>query len=87
MNIKFAPQDKNHPRDKKVNTNIGEFLLGESRTLTEQQEKEGRRLIENGDFVEVSDAPEPPKAEEGAPSPPEPDPLDELITARKKRVQ
>lgn len=86
MNVKFLPQDPNHPPERKIGTNIGEFAPGESRTLTEQQEKEGRRLIENGDFVEVSDAPEPPKAEEGAPAP-EPDPLDELTTARKKRVQ
>lgn len=79
MNVKFLPQDPNHPPEKKIGTNIGEFAPGESCALTEQQEKEGRRLIENGDFVEVSDAPEPKAAEPKAP-----EPLDELASARKR---
>jgi len=57
------PQDTKYPSDKRVGTNIGEFLPGEVRTLTADQEKEGRRLIANGDFIEAPDAPAPKASE------------------------
>lgn len=58
MRIKFEPQDKKHPPEKIVVTNIGEFKPGEERMLMPQEEEEGRRLIGNGDFVNPeADAP------------------------------
>ena len=50
MRITFNPKDENYPKDKFCNTNVGEFLPGQSRTLLPQQEPEGRRLVANGDF-------------------------------------
>jgi hypothetical protein len=52
MRIQFAPQQKNYPADKKVHTNLGEFLPGEGRLLSPDQEAEGLRLIANGDFID-----------------------------------
>jgi hypothetical protein len=57
MNIQFKPQDENHPPDKRVNTNIGEFFPGEIRGVSPEQEDEANRLIENGDFVKSDGEP------------------------------
>jgi hypothetical protein len=57
MNIKFLPQDQKWPAERTVTTNVGEFRPGQVLSMQEYQEKEARRLIENGDFVESPDAP------------------------------
>jgi len=57
MNIKFVPQDQNWPADKPVLTNVGEFRPGQVLSMQPYQEKEAKRLIENGDFEEAADAP------------------------------
>ena len=67
MNIKFVPQNKNHPADKSVLTNVGEFRPGQVLSMQPWQEAEAKRLIENGDFVEALDAPTP--ATEATPAP------------------
>lgn len=50
MRITFNPKDENYPKDKVCNTNVGEFVPGQARTLLPHQEAEGRRLVANGDF-------------------------------------
>ena len=67
MNIKFQPQDEKHPADKAIRTNVGEFRPGQSLSMQPWQEKEARRLIDNGDFVEVFDAPAPEDKAKAAP--------------------
>ena len=57
MNIKFKPQDQNHPPDRRNNTNIGEHLPGEVVGVSPDQEAEARRLVENGDYVETDEEP------------------------------
>jgi hypothetical protein len=59
VNIKFVPTDPKWPSTRAVMTNVGEFLPGQVLSMAEWQEKEAKRLIENGDFVESPDAPEP----------------------------
>lgn len=56
MNIQFEPQGPNHPPDKKAHTNVGEYYPGQIRTLTPEQEEEGKKLVENGDFKETTEA-------------------------------
>jgi hypothetical protein len=79
MNIKFLPQDKNFPADRTVLTNVGEFRPGQILSMADFQEKEAKRLIENGDFVESPDAPTPATAAKLAPE------LEEEQTAKKPK--
>ncbi len=88
MNIKFVPQDKNHPADKSVLTNVGEFRPGQVLSMQPWQETEAKRLIENGDFVEALDAPTP--ATEATPAPevaeqPELEPEQQITDNKKKK--
>lgn len=83
MNIKFVPQDKNYPKDKPVLTNVGEFLPGQILSMQPYQEKEARRLIANGDFVESTDAPEAEK--KATPAPEVGDTVDDQIAGKKRK--
>jgi hypothetical protein len=89
MNIQFWPLDKNGKEDKDwpakktVGTMVGEFRKGEVVTLQPHQEKEGRRLIENGDFREVQDAAAAPAAK-AAPEVVEQDSIEEQVADSKK---
>ena len=66
MRIRFEPTGP-WPADKKVNTNLGEFAVGEERLLMPDQENEGKRLVENGEFVNPdAEAPAPIENIEGA---------------------
>ncbi len=69
MNIKFLPQDPNWPDGKPVLTNVGEFRPGQILNMQPYQEKEAKRLIENGDFIEAMDAPPPGSKKRATPSP------------------
>lgn len=51
MRIQYKPQDPNHAPDRRAVVNIGEFLPGEVRGVSPDQEEEAQRLIDNGDFV------------------------------------
>jgi hypothetical protein len=59
LNIKFVPQDPRWSADRAVMTNVGEFRPGQVLSMQEWQNTEAKRLIANGDFVEVFDAPSP----------------------------
>jgi hypothetical protein len=66
VNIKFLPSDPKWPADRPVLTNVGEFRPGQILNMQPWQEKEAKRLIDNGDFAEAFDA---PAAEEAKPAP------------------
>jgi hypothetical protein len=54
MFIKFQPQDKKHPKDKAINTNVGSFLPEDiGGPFSDTSAAEAQRLVANGDFVEV----------------------------------
>jgi hypothetical protein len=54
MKIIYQPQN---PAARRAHTNLGEFRPGEVRELrTDREQKEGRRLVANGDFVFESTA-------------------------------
>lgn len=77
MNIKFIPKDKDGkpetypsdkwPEGKSILTNVGEYRPGQVLSMMPHQIKEAKRLIENGDFEEVADA--PAFEEKGTPAP------------------
>lgn len=89
MNIQFWPLDKNGKEDKDwpagktVGTMVGEFRKGDVVTLQPFQEKEGRRLIENGDFREVQDAAAAPAAKP-APEVADQETLEEQLDPKQK---
>lgn len=72
MYIKYQPKP---PSERPAITNIGEFLPGIIRQVSPDQEKEARRLIDNGQFIEATldeaaaPTPEPAAAPTEAPKP------------------
>jgi hypothetical protein len=67
MNIQYKPADPNARPDKRVITNIGEFLPNEVRGVGEEQEAEAKRLVENGEFVVSDEAPNSEKLADSMP--------------------
>jgi hypothetical protein len=84
VNIKFAPQDPKWPADRSVMTNVGEFRPGQVLSMQDFQEKEAKRLISNGDFVESPDAPAPENKATLAPELQEEE-VEDQISGKKKK--
>jgi hypothetical protein len=85
VNIKFVPQDKKWPADRAVMTNVGEFKPGQILSMADYQEKEAKRLIENGDFVESPDAPPPDSPEAAKPAPELQEEIEEQFSGKKSK--
>lgn len=66
MKIMYKPTTKDAPQE--AVTNIGVFRVGVARAIGPKQEAEGKRLIDNGQFIEANEAAKAKRAAKAEPS-------------------